>query len=240
MVGVNTKFWWYASRASGLVLWLVLAASICWGLAITARMIRRKGMAAWMLDLHRHLGTLGLVFTGVHLLSLWADNFVHFGPKELFIPMASGWRPGAVTWGIVAFYLLVIVQVSSWCMKRIPRRVWHALHLLSLPLFVTGSAHAILAGADWTNRVVQWGLIIISTSVVWLGTFRLLAPTKNPMTDRLAAAKAASAATKLQRGPGEGSVTVAVANQHGGAVGSDVATRALVGDAAEVGRIARR
>ena len=90
MLALNNKFWWYASRASGLILWLILATSICWGLAITARMIRRRGMAAWMLDLHRHLGTLGLVFTGVHLVSLWADNFVHFGAQQLFIPMASG------------------------------------------------------------------------------------------------------------------------------------------------------
>jgi len=178
---------------------LILATSICWGLAITARMIRRRGMAAWMLDLHRHLGTLGLVFTGVHLVSLGADNFVHFGAKQLFIPMASTWRPGAVMWGIITLYLLVIVQTSSWFMKRIPRKVWHALHLLSLPLFVTGSAHAILAGTDWTNRVVQWGLVIVSTSVVWLATFRLFAPAKHPMTDRLAVAKAASAAVAQQR-----------------------------------------
>jgi len=34
---------------------------------------------------------------------------VHFGPAQLLIPLASAWRPGAVAWGIVAFYLLVAV-----------------------------------------------------------------------------------------------------------------------------------
>jgi methionine sulfoxide reductase heme-binding subunit len=200
----STKFWWFASRASGLVLWLLLGASISWGLAIVARLLRNKVNAAWMLDLHKHLGTLSLVFTGVHLLSLWGDNYVKFGPRELFIPMASPWRPGAVTWGIVAMYLLVIVQVSSWVMKKIPRQLWHTLHMLSVPLFVTGSIHGVLSGADWKNRWAQWGLVVGCTSVVWLGTFRLLAPNKGggANQERLAAAREAALAAKQAPVPG--------------------------------------
>jgi DMSO/TMAO reductase YedYZ heme-binding membrane subunit len=197
MVALNNQFWWYASRSSGVVLWLVLAASVTWGFAVSSRLVRRKGLPAWMLDLHKHLGTLAVVFTAAHLVALWADSFVAFGPKELFVPMASTWRPGAVAWGIVAFYLLVVVQVTSWFMKRLPRKLWHAIHLLSVPLFVTGSAHGILAGADWSNRIVQWGLVVVSTVVVWLATFRLLVPGKDPATvDRLAAARAAAHAAK--------------------------------------------
>jgi DMSO/TMAO reductase YedYZ heme-binding membrane subunit len=197
MVAFDTKFWWYASRASGVVLWLVLVASVVWGFAVSTRLVRRKGLPAWMLDLHKHLGTLAVVFTVAHLVALWADSFVEFGWRELFVPMASPWRPGAVTWGIIAFYLLAIVQLTSWCMKRLPRRLWHAIHLLSLPLLVTGTVHGILAGADWSNRVVQWGLVVLCSVVVWLATFRVLAPRKDPATtDRLAAARAAAAAAK--------------------------------------------
>ena len=75
--------------------------------------------------------------------------------------------------------------------------MWHAIHLLSLPLFVTGTAHGILAGTDWNNRLVQWGLVIVSVNVVWLATFRVLVPAKDPATtDRLAVARAAAAAAK--------------------------------------------
>ena len=74
-----------------------------------------------MLDLHKFLGTLSLVFVAVHLGALWADNYVHFGASELFVPMASTWRPGAVAWGIVAMYLLVAIQLTSWAMRRLPR-----------------------------------------------------------------------------------------------------------------------
>jgi methionine sulfoxide reductase heme-binding subunit len=187
--------WWFASRASGMVLWLILAASVGWGLAVSGRVLRRKGLPAWMLDLHKHLGTLAAWFTALHLYSLWADSYVTFGWRELFIPMASGWKPGAVAWGIVAFYLLVIVQGSSLIMKRLPRRLWHRVHLLSLPLFVTGSAHGILAGSDWGNTAVRSTAIVVATSLVWIATMRIAKPTKADRNgagdDRIAAARAA-------------------------------------------------
>ena len=102
-----------------------------------------------MLDLHRHLAWLSVVVHRRPPVALWADNFVHFGPAELFLPMASPWKPGAVTWGIVAFYLLALVQITCWFMRRLPRKVWRAVHLSSVPLLVTGTVHGITAGTDW-------------------------------------------------------------------------------------------
>jgi len=191
---LDGKFWWYCSRSSGLILWLLLATSVVWGFAVSAKLVRRRGLPAWMLDLHKHLAWLSVVFTAAHLLALWADSYTYFGPKELFVPMASTWRPGAVTWGIVALYLLVVVQLTSWGMRRLPRKVWHAIHFSSLPLLVTGTVHGILSGADWGNRAVEWGLVVAATSVVWIGTFRAFSPRRAPATeDRLAAARAARA-----------------------------------------------
>lgn len=186
--------WWYASRASGLVLWMVVALAVVWGFAVSSRLVRRRGMPAWMTDLHQHLGTLAMVSTAVHLGSLWADSYVTFGWRELFVPMASSWRPGAVAWGVVAFWCLVAVQLTSRFRRRLPRRVWHAIHLLSVPLFVTGTAHGILAGADWGNRAVEWTLLVTSVAVVWIGTFRVMASPpprrtiERPATDRVTAA----------------------------------------------------
>jgi DMSO/TMAO reductase YedYZ heme-binding membrane subunit len=203
MFATDGRIWWYSSRASGVVLWLLVALAVVWGFAVSSRLVRKKGIPAWMLDLHRHLGTLTVVFTAIHLLALWADSFVAFGWRELFVPMASTWRPGAVAWGIVAFYCLVAVQLTSWFKKRLPRKLWHSVHMLSVPLFVTGSAHGIMAGADWPNLVVQWGFVLVSVTVVWLATFRLFAPTKDPAnTDRLAVDRAASAAAKAAAATG--------------------------------------
>jgi DMSO/TMAO reductase YedYZ heme-binding membrane subunit len=196
---LSPQTWWWFSRATGLVAWAVITASVVWGLTLSSRLVRRRGIPAWLLDLHRYLGTLAFVFTGLHLASLVADSYVHFGTRELFVPMASTWRPGPVAWGIVAFYVLVVIQVSSWVMRRIPRRLWHAVHSSSFVLFVAGTFHAATAGTDRVNRLVQSSGLAGATLVVFLTAFRLLsrrtpAPAAVATIPRAPSADAATAA----------------------------------------------
>jgi len=156
MIAVSEKLSWYISRASGIVAWYLVTASVLWGLTLSGRVVRRPGAPAWLLDLHRYLGTLTVVFTAIHLAGLVGDNYVHFGWSELFVPMASSWQPGNVAWGIVACYLIVAIQLTSWLMRRLPRRLWHTIHMSSLPLFVAGSIHALRSGTDMGNRLLRW------------------------------------------------------------------------------------
>jgi predicted ferric reductase len=170
---VNGKLTWYAARASGLVAWALVTASILWGLALSTRLIRRRGAPAWLLDLHKFLGTLSMVFVGVHIFALWADSYVHFGPSELFVPMASEWRPGAVAWGIAATYLLVAIELTSWAIRKVPRRLWRAVHLASFPLFGAATVHAFTAGADRMNVAVQWAALTGAFLILFFGAFRI-------------------------------------------------------------------
>ena len=174
MIAVTDKLSWYAARSSGLIAWAMVTASILWGLALSSRLVRRRGVPAWLLDLHRYLGTLALVFTAVHVVALVGDNWVHFGWSELFVPMASPWQPGAVAWGIVAFYVLIAIQLTSWIMRRLPRKLWHAVHLSSVVLFVTATVHGFAAGADRANRLVQWAAFVGVIMVLSVAIFRVL------------------------------------------------------------------
>ena len=185
---LNAKLSWYAARASGLIAWAVVTLSILWGLALSTRLIRRKGVPAWLLDLHKFLGTLSIVFVAVHVLALWADNFVYFGPRELFVPFTSSWRPVAVAWGIAATYLLVAIQITSWTMKRLPRKLWHRVHLMSIPMFVFATVHGFSSGADNKNLVVQWLALTGGLLVFLLVTFRTLAPRRQVRASVLTAA----------------------------------------------------
>ncbi len=174
MLAITGKLTWFVARSSGLMAWAVLTASLLWGLALSSRLIRRRGVPAWLNDLHKFLGTLAVLFTAVHMAALWFDRFVPFGVRESFIPMASKWRPGAVAWGIVSMYLLVAIQATSRLMRRMPRRVWHTIHLSSFVLFVTATVHGFAAGADRSNRLVQWLSLTGATLVVAMTVARVL------------------------------------------------------------------
>lgn len=174
MIAVTAKLSWYVARSSGIVAWATVTASILWGLALSSRLVRKRGVPAWLLDLHRYLGTLSLVFVLIHLGGLWADNFVYFGPPELFVPMKSPWKTGAVAWGIVAFYFLAAIQISSWLMRYMKRRIWHAIHLSSIGLWITATVHTFLAGQDRHNTLLQWFVVASTILVVQLTVFRLI------------------------------------------------------------------
>lgn len=181
---VDPKLAWYVARSAGWVAAATCAAAVVWGLALSSRLVRRRGVPAWLLDLHRHLGSLLLVFTAIHLLGLWADSWLELGPRELLVPMASPYRPGAVALGVVATYLLVAVQVTSWAMGRLPRRWWHRIHLLSLVALVLVVAHGFAAGTD-RGVPLQWAALAVGALVVFLAAFRLAArraPRRLPAT----------------------------------------------------------
>ncbi|HUI49655.1 MAG TPA: ferric reductase-like transmembrane domain-containing protein [Acidimicrobiia bacterium] len=177
IAALNPQLAWYVARASGLIAWAVVTLSILWGLALSTRLVRRRGVPAWLLDLHKFLGTLAIVFVGVHVLALWADTYVYFGPRELFVPFASPWRTSAVAWGIAAMYLLIAIELSSWVMKRLPRRLWRSVHATSLPMFAAATVHGFMSGADRANLAVQWvattgGVLVSVLLILRMGALR--------------------------------------------------------------------
>jgi predicted ferric reductase len=170
---MNPQLWWYVARASGIVAWILVTASVVWGLALATRITRRP-KPAWVLDLHRFLGGLAVIFTGLHLAGLFADSYVHFGPSELFVPLASAWQPVAVAWGVVALYLLVAIEVTSLFMRRLPRRLWRAVHLTSFGVFGMVTVHSLTAGTDTGNAWMQWFALASCSVVLFLLLVRML------------------------------------------------------------------
>jgi hypothetical protein len=171
---VNPQLWWYVARAGGIVGWVLLAASVAWGLLLSTRLFGRSPSPAWVLDLHRWLGALAVVFTGVHLAGLVADSYAHFGPADLFVPLASAWRPGAVAWGVVGLYLLLAVEVTSIARASIPAVWWRRIHRSSFALFVVVTIHGAAAGTDASNV----GYVVVGTllcaSTLFLTLVRVL------------------------------------------------------------------
>jgi sulfoxide reductase heme-binding subunit YedZ len=168
-----SEVWWYAARSAGLVAYVLLTGSVVFGLAISTRAMGRRARPAWLLDLHRWLGGLATIFVGVHLLALIADSYTQFDLIDVLVPFASSWHPTAVAWGVVAFWLLVAVELTSLARRRLPRRLWRVVHTVSFPLFVLSTLHFLFAGTDAWLPVMQMGVVAAVGLVAVLTFVRL-------------------------------------------------------------------
>ena len=143
-----SSFPWYVARSAGLVSWGLLALSVLWGLALSTRALGRRPRAPWLLDLHRFLGGLAVIFVGVHLVGLVFDSWVEIGLRQMLVPFTSSWNPLAVSWGVVGLYLLAAVELTSLLRSRIPKRWWKGVHMSSYGLYVVATIHMLTAGTD--------------------------------------------------------------------------------------------
>ena len=173
---MNPKIWWYLARGAGLTSWALAAVTLVWGLLLSTRSFIKRPRPAWILDLHRTLGGLTVAFVGVHMVGLFADGYVHFGPAQLLIPLASAWRPGAVAWGIVAFYLLIAVEVTSLLRRHLRASWWRRLHVAAIAVFPLGTIHALTAGAD-AGPLFRKVVTGVTALMVFLWALRLVTPT---------------------------------------------------------------
>ena len=170
---MNPQFWWYLTRASGIIAWLMLTATVIWGILLSTKAFPNQRRPLWLLALHRWLAGLMLSFLTIHLIALIADSYVSFDLADLTVPYASDWKPGAVALGVIAVWLLIAVQVTSLAMRRLPRRFWRIVHLSSYVAFWLTSMHAAFAGTDTTSRLYQGGAAASILAVAWALMYRL-------------------------------------------------------------------
>jgi len=177
---MSPQFWWFLTRASGIVAWLMLTASVIWGIVLSTKAFPEQRRPAWLLDLHRWLGGLTVSFVAIHLLALVADNYVSFGLAALFVPFASAWKPVPVALGVVAFWLLVAAEITSLLMRRLPRRIWRWIHLSSYAVFLLASLHAAFAGTDTSQWLYQLTAVGSIAAVTWSTVYRLTHRKRTP------------------------------------------------------------
>ena len=174
---MHPQLMWWLSRAAGMVASILLVASLVWGVLLATRALKPVDRPAWLLAMHRWLSALACIGILIHVLALVGDNYVHFGWKEIFIPQASGWKRMPVTLGVIAMYLLILVQGTSLIMKRLPRQLWKFVHYFSYVAVWLTSVHAALAGTDISNRVYQAVALLLTITAVTAAVIRIVVGT---------------------------------------------------------------
>lgn len=175
---------WYIARASGIVGWALLSASVLWGLALSTKALGKRPRPNWLLDLHRFLGGAAVIFTIVHVGSLLVDSYTDISLTNVLVPLTGAWHPVAVAWGIVGMYLLAAVEITSLMRKRLSKRVWKATHYLSFPLFGFSTIHLITAGTDMGNPILRWSVVTVIGAVALLTWVRIEDSRATAQTDK--------------------------------------------------------
>jgi len=165
---------WYLTRASGFVAYLLLFASLVLGLTMTGGLASRWWQRFQVYDLHRFFSLFTLLFTVFHMVIVLPDEFIGFSISELLLPMASPYRPEYMTVGLAAFYLLALTVASFYARHLIGYRTWRVLHYATFVVFAAAAAHGIGAGTDSSAVWARFLYAVTALVVFNLTVFRAL------------------------------------------------------------------
>lgn len=172
----SPRAYWYLSRASAVVAYVLLWLSMAFGVAITNRLARLWPGGPTAYDIHQHASLLGLAVALFHGLILVGDQSTHFGLVQVLLPFTTAsYRPLWVGLGQVALYTLAIVDLSFYIRRGLGRRGWRLIHFLSYAVFALGLIHGVLSGTDagtaWA-RLMYW---VSGGSLLFLTIYRVIA-----------------------------------------------------------------
>lgn len=195
---------WIVLRAAGIGAYLMLFASVAFGLVATTAPFGKRIAKQSAILIHQFLSTVGLVLLGIHIGGLLVDSFMHFAPRDVLVPGASTYRPIPVALGIIAMYAMVMVLVSSWVRRRYSSKLWRRLHMAAAPAFALAMLHGVFAGADATRRWMYLTYLITGSIVAFLLLLRGLQVERKPVRR----AQSSPAGSRVPRSPSPSSVPV--------------------------------
>ncbi|HAS00098.1 MAG: Ferric reductase domain protein transmembrane component domain protein [Candidatus Moranbacteria bacterium GW2011_GWC2_37_73] len=151
----ETPWAWYVSRASGLLGFTLLYISIFLALTIRVPFLRKVFAPVYALNAHGWIALQATLFALVHGTVLIFDKFMGFNLIDVLVPLASTYEPALVAMGIIGFYLMLILVVTSYARKHLSFKLWRAVHFLNIILYVGVIVHAYFLGTDMKNEIIR-------------------------------------------------------------------------------------
>ena len=173
-MGRMNDWLWYLTRSTGIVAALLAVAALVWGLFFSARNTGTRLKPNWWLALHNWLGGLTFGFIAAHMVFSFMSTTAGLRFIDLFVPTSVvGWSIG---WGVVAFWLFALVVIPSMARirRRLPRKAWHVVHLLSIPATVLTIVHAYQAGSDSIQSYFTRGMALLVGVAIYPISIRLI------------------------------------------------------------------
>jgi hypothetical protein len=176
---------WVLGRAAGVASYVLLLLLVVTGLVLSHPWARHLSFPAprTRLTIHATLSLFTVAFTGLHLVVLALDPWAKVGWLGALLPMASGYRPVAVSLGILALWAGIITGVTARFAGRFASRYWWPIHKVAATLLLLVWAHSILAGSDASSLTPFY--IVTGLFVVALAMTRYAARTPADHVDKL-------------------------------------------------------
>jgi hypothetical protein len=153
----GTTWMWYLARVSGILGFISLWITVFLGLSIRNPILKKIINPVYSFDFHCFTAALSVFWSLVHGTSLLFDPGAQFGVKDVTIPFFSKTILVNVNYmalGIMAFYMMSILTVTSYIKKHLNRRLWRILHFLNPLAFIFVFFHGYMNGTDMKNFYV--------------------------------------------------------------------------------------
>jgi predicted ferric reductase len=175
LLGAEPKAYWFMSRGSAIVGFILLWMSMALGLVITNKIARVWPGGPTAFELHEYVSLLGMGFVLFHGLILMGDHYINYNLAQVLLPFASqNYRPFWVGLGQLGLYTWVVVNGSFYIRRKIGTRTWRLIHFVSFATFAMAMVHGLASGSD-SNTV--WGMTmywITGGSLLFLIMYRIL------------------------------------------------------------------
>lgn len=161
---------WYIARAAGIAAYILMFFVIMLGTGMTSGYIYSvlNPVKAWIV--HKYISlALGLTLL-THIIALLFDKFMNFGLLDIFIPFFSNFKPWFLSFGILAFYTIIVIIFSSLLFRIKYKRAWRGIHYATYPLFIFSLLHGLFTGTDSNTigmQIIYWSTGIIFFSLTF-------------------------------------------------------------------------
>lgn len=159
MIAFTSPYFWYTTRATGLVALVLFTAVVCLGTLVSNRVGGSAVGRFELNELHRSISMVAMAFLVLHILTTIVDSYVPTGWLSAVIPLTSTYKRWDVAIGAVAFDLMLAVWASSLMKARISNGSWRFIHWFSWLAFIAAITHSFLIGTDSRSGI---GLVVVA------------------------------------------------------------------------------
>jgi predicted ferric reductase len=192
---------WYSVRALGFLAYIVLAASVLYGLLLSTKILDAIAHRPVSFALHKDLAIVALILASLHGALLIFDASFSFTPRSILVPFESPYAPVTVGIGQLVFYASAVVTASFYVRRRISQKAWRLLHYVTFLAFIGASFHGIASGSDSGAAWAFWLYLTPVTAAIFLTTYRVVVGLSNRVNrPRTVSDGAAARALPVSRG----------------------------------------